>query len=137
MEVRNLFMIPTLLSNQGVMVTCRIRGPCTEESRSSRVMATKETFSSLSSRFGAVHLNPQQLRLRVSIPTPTAHSTGRIFGFLGSGERFQPTTEANVGKKKESCVCFWNGHQLWFRLWSAAKASWMCCQSANAIPGLK
>lgn len=36
-------MMSTLLSDQGVMVTCRIRGPCTVESESSHAMATQET----------------------------------------------------------------------------------------------
>lgn len=40
---RNVFMMSTLLSDQGVMVTCRIRGPCTVESESSHAMATQET----------------------------------------------------------------------------------------------
>lgn len=80
--------MPMLLSNQGVMVTCRIHGPGTVESKSSHARATRETRNilfiisplkrepSFSSTIKS-QLKPAWLKVM-----PTAHSQLRKSGFL-------------------------------------------------------
>lgn len=120
--------------------------------KSSHAMAAPETKKNMSFIISPLQRGPSfssaiktQLKKKngLSPSEPTAHSQLRKFSFHIDGESrwewFKLTRGAAAGKQLLFFFLFVSkmAHQLWLGLWWAAKAFWIRCQSANAIPGLK